>query len=48
MGIYLTQVTKKPQEIGMEDYPADMMAFEKRFGGEQACLDYVAQLRWAG
>jgi transposase-like protein len=32
----------------MEDYPANMMAFEKRFDSEQACLDYVAQVRWAG
>jgi len=34
--------------MGMEDYPANMMAFEKRFSSEQACLDYVVQLRWAG
>jgi len=32
----------------MEDYPASMMAFEKRFGDEQACLDYIAQVRWPG
>ena len=30
----------------MEDYPANMMAFEKRFSSDRACLDYVAQLRW--
>jgi len=32
----------------MEDYPANMIDFEKRFGSEQACMDYVAQLRWTG
>ena len=32
----------------MEDYPQNMIAFEKRFSGEQACLAYVEQLRWAG
>jgi len=31
----------------MEDYPANLMEFEARFASEQACRDYLAQIRWA-
>lgn len=30
----------------MEDYPGNLMQFEKRFSSEEACLEYVAKLRW--
>lgn len=30
----------------MEDYPATMLEFEKRFATENACHEYIAQLRW--
>jgi len=30
----------------MEDYPATLLEFEQRFATEQACRDYLAQLRW--
>ena len=29
-----------------EDYPVDQLDFEERFATEQACLDYLAKLRW--
>lgn len=32
----------------MEDYPENMIEFEKRFEGEQACLDHVVGQRWEG
>jgi len=30
----------------MEDYPATLMEFENRFGSEEACREYIYQLRW--
>ena len=30
----------------MEDYPATMLEFEKRFATENTCHEYIAQLRW--
>lgn len=30
----------------MEDYPRNLMEFEVRFSSEEACLEYVAKLRW--
>jgi transposase-like protein len=30
----------------MEDYPKTLAEFEARFGGEQACRDYLTALRW--
>lgn len=30
----------------MEDYPATLLEFEQRFATDQACRDYLAQLRW--
>ncbi|MFQ5707816.1 MAG: IS1595 family transposase [bacterium] len=30
----------------MEDYPENIMEFEKRFGTEEACRDYLFKLRW--
>lgn len=30
----------------MEDYPRALMDLEKRFATEEACLDYLANLRW--
>jgi len=30
----------------VEDYPSDLVDFEKRFATEQACRDYLVQLRW--
>ena len=30
----------------MEDYPRTLMEFEKRFHSEQACLEYIVNLRW--
>lgn len=30
----------------MEDYPRTIMEFEKRFATEEACRDYLIQLRW--
>jgi len=29
-----------------EDYPVDQLEFERRFGTEAACLDYLVKLRW--
>lgn len=29
-----------------EDYPVDQLDFERRFATEQACLEYLARLRW--
>lgn len=29
-----------------EDYPADQLAFDERFGSEAACRQYLEQLRW--
>ena len=31
----------------MEDYPRTLAEFEARFSTEEACLDYLFQLRWA-
>jgi len=30
----------------MEDYPKNLMEFEARFSAEEACRDYLYQLRW--
>ena len=30
----------------MEDYPANLLEFERRFSSEQACRDYLLQMRW--
>jgi transposase-like protein len=30
----------------MEDYPKTLMEFETRFASEEACREYLAQLRW--
>lgn len=30
----------------MEDYPRTVLEFEQRFATEQACRDYLAELRW--
>lgn len=30
----------------MEDYPRNIMEFEKRFSSEEACRDYLFQIRW--
>lgn len=30
----------------MEDYPRTLMEFEKRFSSEEACREYLVQLRW--
>lgn len=30
----------------MEDYPGTVIEFEKRFNCEEACLEYLAQIRW--
>ncbi len=31
---------------GMEDYPAELSAFEARFATEGACRQYLFRLRW--
>ena len=30
----------------MEDYPRTLMEFEQRFSSEEACREYLVQLRW--
>ena len=30
----------------MEDYPKDILEFEKRFASEEACREYLYQMRW--
>ena len=30
----------------MEDYPKTLMEFESRFSTEEACVDYLVQIRW--
>ena len=32
--------------MGMEDYPRTFIEFEQRFASEEACRDYLFQLRW--
>jgi len=32
----------------MEDYPRTLMEFESRFASEEACLEYLAEMRWPG
>lgn len=32
--------------MGMEDYPMNVVEFERQFSTEEACLQYLAQLRW--
>ncbi len=34
--------------MGMEDYPRNIMEFEKRFNSEQECRKYLFKLRWLG
>jgi len=29
-----------------EQYPRDLLQFERQFGTEEACRDYLATLRW--
>ena len=29
-----------------KEYPADLMEFEEQFGTEEACREYLIQLRW--
>jgi transposase-like protein len=30
----------------MEDYPANQLEFENRFGDEESCREYLARIRW--
>ena len=30
----------------MEDYPGTLLELERRFSTEEACREYLAQLRW--
>ena len=46
MGIHLTQVTTRCRIGEMEDYPRNLAEFEARFATEQACREYLCQLRW--
>ena len=32
--------------MGMENYPRNLMEFEKQFASEEACRQYLAELRW--
>ena len=32
----------------MDEYPHDLIEFEERFATEEACLGYLAALRWPG
>jgi len=32
--------------MGMEDYPRNLKEFDARFGSEEACREYLLQLRW--
>lgn len=32
--------------MGMEDYPRNIMEFEKRFNSEKACREYLFNIRW--
>jgi transposase-like protein len=32
--------------MGMEEYPRNLMEFEKRFGSEKDCREYLFRLRW--
>jgi transposase-like protein len=32
--------------MGMEDYPMNVIEFERQFSTEEACLQYLAQVRW--
>jgi transposase-like protein len=32
--------------MGMESYPMNVIEFERQFSTEEACLQYLAQLRW--
>jgi transposase-like protein len=32
--------------MGMDDYPRNIMEFEKRFNSEKACREYLFQIRW--
>jgi transposase-like protein/predicted RNA-binding Zn-ribbon protein involved in translation (DUF1610 family) len=33
--------------MGMEDYPRNIMEFEKRFNSEKACREYLFKIRWS-
>ena len=48
MGIHLTQVTTRCRILGNgQDYPRNLAEFEARFANEQACREYLCQLRWS-
>lgn len=32
--------------MGMEEYPRNIMEFEKRFNSEESCREYLFQIRW--
>ena len=33
---------------GMEQYPGDVLEFERWFASERSCLDYLCRIRWPG
>lgn len=33
--------------MGMEDYPKNIMEFEKQFGSEKSCREYLFNIRWS-
>ena len=33
-------------DVGMEDYPRTILELEERLATDEACLQYLAQLRW--
>ena len=41
-------MTQKHQEELWQDFPKDLLAFEARFGTEEACISYLTELRWNG
>ena len=38
--------TKEKEYAGMEDYPRNLKEFDVRFRSEEACREYLLQLRW--
>ena len=46
MGTYLTQVTTRCRIGGNGRLSSNLAEFETRFAGEQACREYLCQLRW--
>ena len=46
MGIDFTQVSPTCSVWEMETYPRTLMEFESRFRTEDACWDFLVQLRW--